>query len=540
MSDQAVMYRTHQVWIKPGHRLFAYLDEACQNAKNLYNTTNFFIRQVFTAFGRNEPLQPLQQHVMDILDSQLEAMNEIRGVNNRARPFERPSQEKSFVSYSFLDALFKVMEQPDYRALPAQSSQGIMKVVFQNWKGFFASMKDYRKHPEKYSGKPNIPGYARRPMKEVVFSNQDCVIKEQKFLKLPKTKLQLNIGKLGCIDGQLKQVRVVPSHGHYVVELIFACPIKQKKKEATQDSVLGITCAESLMDVNAPHLLMDVDRSDLLMDVNASHLLMAIDFGLDNLATIVTTTGSQPVIVKGKIVKAINQYYNKMKAHYTGILRQGKEPQEGAYTSKRLERLHRKRHLRIKDLFHKASHHIVKLAVEQRIGTIVIGHNDGWKQASAMGRRHNQSFCHIPHKMLIRMIQYKAAEQGIAVVLTEESYTSKASFLDDDPLPCYGDEGTWKFLGKRIHRGLYRSSKGLIHADVNGAANIMRKVFPNVTANSTDGIEGLDGKQYVGRVNSPGVKHPERSQVETSETPTSTEALASVSGGSIHTQASFA
>lgn len=132
------------------------------------------------------------------------------------------------------------------------------------------------------------------------------------------------------------------------------------------------------------------------------------------------------------------------------------------------------------------------------------------------------------------MIQYKAAEQGIAVVLTEEAYTSKASFLDDAPLPCYGDEGTWKFLGKRIHRGLYRSSKGLIHADVNGAANIMRKVFPNVTAKSTDGIEGLDGKQYVGRVNSPGVKHPERSQVETSETPTSNEARASVSGGSIH------
>ncbi|MHA6481988.1 RNA-guided endonuclease InsQ/TnpB family protein [Paenibacillus sp. strain BS8-2] len=497
MSDSSVMYKTYQVWIKPGHRLFAYLDEACQNAKNLYNTTNFFIRQVFTAFRRNEPLHPLQQHVMDTLESQLEAMNERRCAHNRSRPFERPSQEKPFVSYSFLDALIKVMEQPDYRALPAQSSQGIMKVVFQNWNGFFASMKDYRKHPEKYSGKPNIPGYARRPVKEIVFSNQDCVIKERKFLKLPKTKLQLNIGKLGCIDGQLKQVRVVPSHGHYVVELIFAFPVKEKEKETTQEHVQGETCAESLMDVNAPHLLMDVNRSDLLMDVNRSDLLMAIDLGVDNLATIVTTTGSQPLIVKGKIVKAINQYYNKMKAHYTGILCQGKKQREGVHTSKRLQRLHRKRHLRIKDLFHKASHHIVKLAVEQRIGTIVIGHNDGWKQVSALGKRNNQSFCHIPHKMLIRMIQYKAVEHGIAVVLTEEAYTSKASFLDHDPLPRYGDEGTWKFLGKRIHRGLYRSTEGLIHADVNGAANIMRKVFPNVSAKSSDGIEGLDGNQSV-------------------------------------------
>ncbi|WP_235548799.1 RNA-guided endonuclease InsQ/TnpB family protein, partial [Paenibacillus sp. Soil522] len=346
-----------------------------------------------------------------------------------------------------------------YRALPAQSSQGIMKIAFQNWLSFFASMKDYRKHPGKYSGKPCIPGYARSKVKEVVFSNQDCVIKEQKFLKLPKTKLQLNIGKLGCTGGQLKQVRVVPSHGQYVVEMVFVYLLE--KKEAVKKYVL------------------------------------AIDLGVDNLATIVTTTGLKPMLVQGKMVKAINQYYNKMKAHYIGILRQGKKPCEGAYTSSRLERLHLKRHRRIKDLFHKVSRRIVQLAVEQQIGTIVIGHNDGWKQASAIGRRNNQSFCHIPHQMLVEMIQYKAAEQGIAVTLTEEAYTSKASFLDQDPLPRYDEEGEWLFSGKRIHRGLYTSTKGLIHADVNGAANIMRKVFPNVSAQGMDGIEGLDGNQTV-------------------------------------------
>jgi len=468
MSDLTIVYRTHQVWVKPGHRLFAYLEQACQNAKNLYNTTNFYIRQVFTSFGRNEPLQPLQQQVMNTLKTQLEAMNERRSEKNRSRPFELPSKDQRFVPYPFLDALFRVMEQPDYRALPAQSSQGIMKVVYQNWTAFFASKKDYREHPKKFNGKPNLPGYARSPVKEVVFSNQDCVIKNQKFLKLPKTKQQLNIGKLGRIDGQLKQVRVVPRHGHYIVELIFA--YAREQKNTAQENV---------------------------QDANHSDLLMAIDLGVDNLATLVTTSGSKPMIVKGKIVKAINQYYNKMKAHYTGILRQGKEPRTGVHTSKRLERLHRKRHRRIKDLFHKASRLIVKLAVEQHIGTIVIGHNDGWKQSSAIGRRNNQSFCHIPHQKFIAMIQYKAAEQGIAVLLTEEAYTSKASFLDHDPLPRYGEEGRRTFSGKRVHRGLYASIRGLIHADVNGAANIMRKVFPNVFAKNTDGIEGLDGNQSV-------------------------------------------
>lgn len=151
----------------------------------------------------------------------------------------------------------------------------------------------------------------------------------------------------------------------------------------------------------------------------------------------------------------------------------------------------------MKDLFHKTSHHIVKLAVEQGIGTIVIGHNDGWKQSLAIGRRNNQTFCHIPHQMLIRMIAYKAEAQGITVTLTEEAYTSRASFLERDPLPPYGEEGEWRFSGKRIYRGLYRSTKGLIHADVNGAANIMRKVFPNVTEKEANGIEGLDGKETI-------------------------------------------
>ena len=148
----------------------------------------------------------------------------------------------------------------------------------------------------------------------------------RKFLKLPKIKQPLNIGKLGYTKGKLKQVRVVPRYGQYVVELIFEIAIETK--------------------------MMDKGR------------LMAIDLGVDNLATIVTTTGTRPVLVKGKHIKAVNQYYNKMKAHYTGILRHGMQPREGQHTSRRLERLHRC-HRKIKDLFHKASCRIVHLAVNR-------------------------------------------------------------------------------------------------------------------------------------------------------------------------------
>lgn len=459
MSEDTIVYRTYQVRIKKGHRLFPYLDESCRNAKNLYNTTNFYIRQLFTALKQHKPLQPLQQQVLHTIDAHLDAMNAGLRKENRTHPFTLPTTEKPFVSYSFLDALFKVMKQADYRALPAQSSQAVMKKVFQAWSSFFASIRDYRKHPQKYTGRPRMPGYAKSHVKEVVFSNQDGVIKAGKFLKLPKTKLQLNIGKLGCTGGKLKQVRVVPSYGHYVVELVFSYP-------------------------------------QLVHEISHSHL-MAIDLGVNNLATIVTTTGATPMIVKGGIVKAVNQYYNKRKAHYTSLLRQGKQPHVGDHTSKRLERWHAKRFYRIKDLFHKTSYHIVKLAEEQGVGTIIIGRNQGWKQDSSIGRRNNQSFCHIPHHKLIEMITYKAAEQGIKVELTEESYTSKASFLDGDPLPSYGDRREWSFSGKRIHRGLYQSMKGFIHADVNGAANIKRKVFPTVRANGAEGIAGLDDHRII-------------------------------------------
>jgi len=458
------MYRTYQIRIKPGHRLYAYLEDSCHNAKNLYNTTNFYIRQLFTALKQEEPLQPLQQQALDTLDIYLDVMNTCLRKKNRNVPFTLPTKEKPFISYRFLDALFKVMKQTDYRSLPAQSSQAVMKAVFQAWSSFFTSIREYNKHPQKYTGRPRIPGYTKSNVKEVFFSNQDCMIKAGKFLKLPKTRLRLNIGKLGCTNGKLKQVRVVPNHGHYVIELVFSYPQLQHK-------------------------------------TSKSHL-MAIDLGINNLATIVTTTGSKPLLVKGKIVKSINQYYNKMKAHYFSILRQGKQPYKGQYTSKRLERLHIKRFCRIKDLFHKTSYHIVKLAVEQDIGKIIIGHNMGWKQGTNMGRRNNQTFCHIPHQRLIEMIIYKAAEKGIKVELTEEAYTSKASFLDNDPVPQLGDKGEWGFSGNRIHRGMYRSIKGLINADVNGAANIMRKVFPNVRASRANGIEGLDD-HYVINVSTP-------------------------------------
>ena len=226
--------------------------------------------------------------------------------------------------------------------------------------------------------------------------------------------------------------------------------------------------------------------------------MMSIDLGIDNLATIVTNTGMKPVLVKGKHVKSINAYYNKLKGHYLSVLRQGKTEKEGAFTSKRLEKIYEKRHLKIKDIFHKVSFQIVILAESEQVDTIIIGHNKNWKQNSNMGRRNNQNFCSIPHSLLIEMIQYKANQRGIQVEVIEESYTSKASFLDDDFIPTYvtNSNANYSFSGVREKRGLYIAATGeKISADVNGSANIMKKYVLNHLKEACFAVSSIYVKQ---------------------------------------------
>ena len=374
--------------------------------------------------------------------------------------FDFPTKEKSFVGYHFLDCLFKTMKQKDYYALPGQINQQVVKNVVQNWKSFFESLKDYKMHPEKYSGRPSIPGYLPKGgRKETILSNQICTIKEGKYLKFPKTKLRLNIGKLANLKGY-QQVRIVPKYDGFTVEMVILIGGKSEvtaKKERC----------------------------------------MGIDLGLENMATVISNTGMTPILFKGGIIKSINQWYNKMRSRYYAALRNGQKNHEGSFHSKRLLGLDKQRYRKVKDFFHKVSFNIVKIAKENELDTIVIGKNDHWKQEINLGKKNNQNFVQIPHSQLIELIKYKANAEGIEVILTEESYTSKASFIDEDDIPTYqsGNNKPHIFSGKRISRGMYRSKNQiLINADINGAANILRKVIPKAF---TNGIAAVCSKPQV-------------------------------------------
>ena len=156
-----------------------------------------------------------------------------------------------------------------------------------------------------------------------------------------------------------------------------------------------------------------------------------------------------PRLVNGRPVKSINQFYNKQRSDL-----QSRLPKE-QYTSNRLERLTTKRTRKIDHYLHTASKRIIDLLIQERIGTLVIGKNANWKQEVNIGKRNNQNFVNIPHARFIDMLTYKATLVGIAVVITEESYTSKCSFLDMEPIKKHE-----VYVGKRVKRGLFRSASG--------------------------------------------------------------------------------
>lgn len=353
-----------------------------------------------------------------------------------------------WLRYQDLDKLLKQdIDYPDYaNMMAAQSAQQTLKLLDGNWKSFFNSIKDWSKNKDKYSGRPKLPKYKPKDGRMVFILTNQQVKQKDDLLYFPKSFQGFTL-KPRCIRldnfKKINQVRIIPNNQVFCVEVVYSISINDT-------------------------LLQDNGRC------------MSIDLGLDNLATIVTNTGSNPVIVNGKGLKSNNQYFNKKKAHYQKV---AKQMNDKCYTN-RLYRLTQKRNFKIEDSLHKISKFIITSALSNDIHTIVIGNNKDWKRDISLGKRVNQSFVNIPHQKLIEKIIYKARNVGINIILTEESYTSGTSFLDEE-----SPKKEFYNKKRRLHRGLFISNHSVqINADVNAAYQIMKKVFPNVFA---DGIEGV-------------------------------------------------
>ncbi|AUB34320.1 Transposase [Nostoc flagelliforme CCNUN1] len=216
-----------------------------------------------------------------------------------------------------------------------------------------------------------------------------------------------------------------------------------------------------------------VEKQKHDLDINQA---LSIDLGTaDNLAACVDTLGNS-LLIDARAMKAMNQLWNKK-------VSTRKECKPEAYWDNWLDRVTRKRNHQMRDGINKAAKLIIDHCLKYGIGTLVIGWNEGFKESANMGRVNNQKFVQMPLGKLKDRLKQLCDLHGIRFIETEEAYTSKASYLDGDSLPVYGQKPVgWKALGKRVERGLYRSANGsIVNADLNGSANILRKVASNLS-----------------------------------------------------------
>ena len=428
-------YRVVQSLIAHGNYIYDYCNSNAKLAKLLYNAALFRVRQIFTGYGK-EQLSPNEQQVFDEVATLQETYPSIK--------------VGKVISYSHLEKLLRVTQNPDFFAgLPMQTAQGIVKQVTEDFKNWLSALKDYKKNPSKYLGKPKMPRYKKNETMTFTISNQDAVLyftDKGTFLKLPLIKERLFLPNVenGSV---LKEVKIKPFYDRYV---------------------LSLTLEEQQVSLN-----------------EEMPNICAIDFGTENFAAIVCNDGSSG-LYKGGAILSNCQWFHKSRARAVGIITKGHE--NLCVSSRYLDSLSVYHYCFTRDQCHKISRSIVEYCKEHRAGTLILGDNRLWKQRSELGTQNNQSFVSMPIAILKAMITYKANMDGIHVIMQEESYTSKADITAVDYIPVYGvDDDKAVFSGSRMGRGLYRCASGLvINADCNGAANIMRKAVPGAWDGRSD------------------------------------------------------
>jgi putative transposase len=343
----------------------------------------------------------------------------------------------------------------DYKALPAKVAQNTLGRLLLSWTSYYKSLRKYTEDPSSFKAAPQIPSFKGSVSKQradgryVVVYNYQAVSKKalkKGYANPSGTSIQLKT-KASAID----EIRIVPRKGCYLIEVVYT-----KVEEKSQDAKRAA----------------------------------AVDIGLNNLATLTFNVPKiKPKIYDGRALKSCNQYSNKQNAILRKLL------PKNTTSSQRLHRLWHKRNCKVDYYLHKTSRAIVNELVHHQIGLLIIGWDKDFNDEIHSGKNNNLTdnstdnstnnpanspainpkFICIPYKCLLTQLRYKAQLAGIQVVVTEESYTSKCSSLDLEPIEKHSS-----YQGSRVKRGLFRTKSGkCINADVNGSLNIGRKVVGN-------------------------------------------------------------
>lgn len=357
---------------------------------------------------------------------------------NRCQEEEKPS----VLSWVELVSQFRKEKQSDMLALPSKISTNILKILGSTISSYYQLLKCYHdKSDLSVTSKPQLPRYLHKTEGRYVVEFTSQTISKKKGLngELILCPKDFNL----VIPTKVKTpkcVRIVPKSKAFVIEVIY-----------------------------------EVEVSPLKHTGNYA----AIDLGIDNLASITFSNGVNPLVVKGTQLKSINQGYNRLIAKATSKLPANQK------TSQHIHRLWRNREWKLQSELHKITSFLSLYFDEMAIETVFIGKNQGWKKEVSLGKKVNQSFTQIPFNTFISQLTYKCLVKGITVIEQEESYTSKASFLDKDDIPVYKDvQAKPRFSGKRVSRGLYKGKDGrVLNADVNGSYNILVKGLLSLNKN---------------------------------------------------------
>lgn len=357
--------------------------------------------------------------------------------------FERNKSDnknkKSVLNWARLVSEFRKQDQSDMKALPSKVSTNIIKMLGGNISSYYQLLKGYNDNSnKKFINKPKLPGYLHKTKGRYVveFTNQTFAKKRGENNELILCPKDLRILIPTKVDNP-KCVKIIPKNGYFFIDVIYE--IKEKPLRKTRKYA-------------------------------------GIDLGVDNLATVTFSDGTNPLLIKGLKAKYINQGYNRLISKAQSKLPNNQK------TSKHIHRLFRNREMKLQSELHKITGFLAEYFDEMSLEKVFVGKNDNWKSRVSLSKKVNQRFVQIPYNKFISQLKYKCALRGIQVIEQEESYTSKASFVDCDKIPVWKNDGKkYSFSGKRIKRGMYKAKYGtIINADVNGSYNIMVKGLNNL------------------------------------------------------------
>lgn len=350
-------------------------------------------------------------------------------------------QEKQYLRYE--SNYHELKNSENYKLLNSNMAQQTLKDADQMFKSFFALIKLAKQG--KYNFKHiKLPNYLpKNGYSNLVIAQ--FKIKEDNILTIPysntfkkkyESKIQIRVPKI-LENKKIKEIQIVPKFNARFFEIQYIYEVQEEN-----------------------------------INLNTNNAL-AIDLGANNLCTCVTNTG-KTFIIDGRKLKSINQFFNKYNAKLQSI----KDKQNIKRQTKQQFLISRKRKNRVNDYINKTCRYIINYCLANDIGTLVIGYNQSFQNKTNLGKKNNQFFTQLPFGRIREKLEYLCKRYNINYILQEESYTSKASFFDNDDLPTYNMDNpqTYEFSGKRIKRGLYQTKNNyLFNADCNGALNILRK-----------------------------------------------------------------